>query len=82
MKFASIRLSSGNNAYVGVQTLYNVHMTSCEIVYVKPANGWKWRLLPVENRQEAVASDETYALFYECVIAARAKGYTLNVRCL
>ena len=57
-------------------------MTSCEIIYVKPANGWKWRLLPAQDRQETVASDETYALFYECVIAARAKGYTLNVRCL
>lgn len=57
-------------------------MTSCEIIYVKPANGWKWRLLPAQDRQETVASDETYALFYECVLAARAKGYTLNVRCL
>lgn len=58
-------------------------MPVCEIIYVKSPNGWKWRLLDGAGAQKAPArSEETYELFYECVTAARARGYQLNIRCL
>lgn len=47
----------------------------CEIVYVKKANGWKWRSLPESGAAKAQMSDETFPLFYDCVSAARARGY-------
>lgn len=54
----------------------------CEIIYLKNAKGWKWRVLPDEDgRAETKTSGETYELFYECVAAARASGYTPNVKC-
>ena len=52
----------------------------CEIVYVtqKQSRGWKWRPLAAG----AQACKETYELFYECVVAARASGYgAANVKC-
>jgi hypothetical protein len=56
--------------------------TLCQIFYVKQRDqkGWKWR--PITFAGDGKASVETYALFYECVTAARAKGYTPNQRCL
>jgi hypothetical protein len=53
----------------------------CEIIYVKEkkAAGWKWRLIEANGR--AKASEETYALFYECISAARARGLKPNVKC-
>ncbi|HEX7217686.1 MAG TPA: hypothetical protein VF280_00570 [Burkholderiales bacterium] len=44
----------------------------CEIIYVtqKNASGWKWRPLAAD-----APCEETYPLFYECVVAARASGY-------
>lgn len=57
-------------------------MPLCEIIYVKhqTGNGWKWR--PITGRPAAEPSKETFALFYECVSAARAKGYNPNRKCL
>jgi hypothetical protein len=57
-------------------------MHSCEIIFVKQDGGWKWR--PVDDNNEPLgdASPETYQLFYECVVAARSRGYRPNVRCL
>lgn len=54
-------------------------MKLCEIVYVKQkdGNGWKWRPLASDGAG-ATASDETYELFYDCVIAAREQGYRPN----
>ena len=48
---------------------------TCEIFYVKrgKTSGWQWR--PAGSRSRSGASAETYALFYECVVAARASGY-------
>jgi hypothetical protein len=56
-------------------------MPLCEIIYVKSkdGNGWKWR--PVSKDAKRKPSAETYPLFYDCVAAARAKGYTANVKC-
>lgn len=51
-------------------------MRTCEIVYVKQndGNGWKWR--PIISGGHGEASEETYELFYECVVAARESGYS------
>jgi hypothetical protein len=57
-------------------------MQVCEIIYSNEAKGWKWRLLPERQRERPVESNEAFALFYECVTAARSKGYRPNVRCL
>jgi hypothetical protein len=48
----------------------------CEIVYVKDkaAKGWKWR--SVSSSGAVRSSEEVYGLFYDCVVAARAKGFT------
>jgi hypothetical protein len=47
----------------------------CKIVYVRrsQASGWAWRAV---SSEEAQPSAEVYGLFYECVVAARARGYT------
>jgi hypothetical protein len=57
-------------------------MPLCEVIYVKhkTGNGWKWR--PVAADGGVKASEKTYQLFYECVTAARASGYTPNRKCL
>jgi hypothetical protein len=51
-------------------------MRRCEIIYVKQANGtgWKWRAVSVDDKPEPL-SRETFDLFYDCVTAARAKGF-------
>jgi len=64
---------------------YNGPMnTLCEIIYVKDARarGWKWRLIAEPGKPAPQPSQETFELFYECVSAARAKGYRPNVKCL
>ena len=50
-------------------------MQICKIVYVKQdgETGWRWKSLAQAGKPRV--SDETYALFYECVVAARAKGF-------
>ena len=60
--------------------VYKKAMSPCEIIYVKDAKGWKWRTLSDENVQPKT-SEETFQLFYDCVSAARAKGYKPNIRC-
>ena len=55
-------------------------MRHCEIVYVKEkeTSGWKWRAIADEG--EALPKKRVcaraYRLFYECVIDARASGYS------
>lgn len=51
-------------------------MQTCKIVYVRQSgnSGWRWHSLATDGK--ARASDRTYALYYECVVAARAKGLT------
>jgi hypothetical protein len=55
---------------------------SCEIIFVKRDGGWKWRPVDEKARPLGEASAETYALFYECVAAARSRGFRPNVKCL
>jgi len=51
-------------------------MQICKIVYVKEADksGWRWQSVSMDGRQRA--SDQTYPLYYECVVAARTSGFT------
>ena len=58
-----------------------IRMETCEIIYSKSAKGWKWRVT-AQSRKRNVESKETFPLFYECVMAARAEGLQPNVRCL
>lgn len=55
-------------------------MRQCEIIYVQDAKGWKWRAISAENEPKREASAETFQLFYECVVAARAKGYFADLK--
>ena len=52
-------------------------MKYCEIYPVarkdKNAFRWKWRHTSTDGR--AVESKDSYALYYECMMAARAAGY-------
>ena len=53
---------------------------SCEIFYAAHEQaGWKWRHIHEDGRVKE--SKETYALYYECVCAARASGYEPPIRC-
>lgn len=56
-------------------------MQVCEIIYIKEAKGWKWRTLAPEGEKRETSA-ETYLLFYDCVAALRAKGYTSKVKYL
>ena len=49
-------------------------MRRCEIIYFKDVMGWKWRTLADGTGVKPETSDESFPLFYECVLAARAKG--------
>ncbi len=54
-------------------------MRECEIIYVqeKEGSGWKWRAIAApEAAQKKRASSKPHRLFYECVIDARASGYS------
>lgn len=54
----------------------------CEIFHVRQ-NGslaWKWRVVQ-PNGGGVVESDKSYALFYECIIAARESGYQPQIKC-
>jgi len=57
-------------------------MQLCEIIYVKKPDGtgWKWRTLDPEAKPKV--SEQTFDLFYDCVRAARSKGYEPNVKVL
>ena len=54
----------------------------CEVLYVKQAKGWKWRRVTEPGAAKAPMSEQTFELFYDCVSAARARGYNPTVRCL
>jgi hypothetical protein len=50
-------------------------MKSCEIFHVpyRKSFRWKWRHTGADGH--AVESKESYALYYECISAAREAGY-------
>ena len=51
-------------------------MKACEIFHVphKKSFRWKWRHNAADGRTVA-ESKESYALYYECIAAAREAGY-------
>ena len=57
-------------------------MRTCEIIWIKSAKGWQWRSLSEQEVAKRQKSRETFPLFYDCVTAARAEGYSPNVKCL
>jgi hypothetical protein len=59
-----------------------LRVRTCEIIWVKSANGWQWRSLEQHKPTKRQTPPETFQLFYDCVTAARAKGYSPNVKCL
>lgn len=48
----------------------------CNIVYVTQSQGSGWTWQAVLPEVKAKVSAEVYGLFYECVLAARERGYT------
>ena len=55
-------------------------MPTCQIIYIKHRDSfrWKWRSVTPKGVEE---SERSYALFYECVVAARERGFHLNLKC-
>jgi hypothetical protein len=69
------------NAGISDRMREKAKLGACEIIYIKLAGGkgWKWRALVAEG--EPKVSEQTFDLFYDCVAAARLKGYQPNVKC-
>jgi hypothetical protein len=55
---------------------------NCEIYPIvyknKKSFRWKWRHVAADGSIKE--SGEDYALYYECVVAARSRGYALPLR--
>lgn len=47
----------------------------CEIVFLQHSNPIRWRWRCIDANGAVRASNEDFGLFYECVTAARDKGY-------
>lgn len=56
-------------------------MPTCKILHVKHKDSfrWKWRVVAVDG--DVKESAQSYALFYECVVAARESGYDPALAC-
>jgi hypothetical protein len=56
-------------------------MPTCKILHVKHKDSfrWKWRVVAADG--DVKESAQSYALFYECVVAARANGYDPALAC-
>jgi len=54
----------------------------CEIFHVPDGVSFRWKWRHVREDGSVLESNESYALFYECVCAARAKGYKPPIKCL
>ena len=56
-------------------------MPICKILHVKHKDSfrWKWRYVKADGGVQESA--HSYALYYECVIAARASGYQPLLKC-
>lgn len=48
----------------------------CNIVYVTKSQGSGWTWQAAAPQAKANASAQLYGLFYDCVLAARERGYT------
>ena len=47
----------------------------CQIVPIKHKSSFRWKWRYVSEDGVVAESQDTYALYYECVCAARASGY-------
>ena len=54
---------------------------ACEIFYVKHDGSFAWKWRYVASNGGVVESNETYELFYECITAARERGYQPQIKC-
>ena len=52
----------------------------CEIFSVKYQNSFRWKWRHVAADGSIKESGEEYALYYECVLAARSRGYQPPLR--
>jgi hypothetical protein len=50
-------------------------MVSCEIYDVPFKNSFAWKWRAVDDSGRLIESPRTYALYYECLSAARERGY-------
>lgn len=50
-------------------------MRICKILHVKHKDSFRWKWCPVAEDGNVRESPDSYALFYECVVAARENGY-------
>jgi hypothetical protein len=56
-------------------------MKSCDIRHVKHKGSFQWKWRHVGTDGSIHESAETYPLYYECVLAARASGYEPQLKC-
>ena len=56
-------------------------MPTCKILHVKHEDSFrcKWRVVAADG--DVKESAQSYALFYECVVAARQSGYHPALKC-
>jgi hypothetical protein len=56
-------------------------MQTCQIIYIKHKDSFRWKWRSVSAQGNVKESQQSYALYYECVMAARASGYQLELKC-
>ena len=56
-------------------------MQTCQIIYIKHKDSFRWKWRSVTPQGGVEESERSYALYYECVVAARARGYRLDLKC-
>ena len=50
-------------------------MKACEIFHVPQKKGFRWKWRHTADGRTVAESKESYALYYECIAAAREAGY-------
>ena len=50
-------------------------MQTCDIHHVKHEGSFRWKWRHVAADGTVKESAQSYSLFYECIVAARASGY-------
>ena len=56
-------------------------MQTCQIIYIKHKDSFRWKWRSVTPQGGVEESERSYALYYECVVAAREHGFQLELRC-
>jgi hypothetical protein len=55
-------------------------MEICEIIAIKDKDSFRWKWRRVGPDGDVEESERSYPLFYECLSAAREKGYKANFK--